>query len=375
MRKLILILFVFASVGTYAQNTNDLLNLLISNKVISQEDADSLRADAAIKQQESDAKKKSFQITAGKQLQFSGYTQVRAQAFEERGKFAAADIRRARLDIKGNIDPYWGYKAQFDLAVSPKLIDAYAEYKPYDFLNFTFGQFKLPFSLENVTSSNKLDVIDLSYAVEAYASRGKDVIGNHNGNDIGFQVSGGLFDYNDAKFIDYKVGIFNGAGINVAADNNKYKDVVGRLVIHPIRGLDIGYSTYIGNANYINPTYNKLAADNYIRNRYGFDLNFEKDAYSLRTEFLHGTDAQVKGQGYYVQAGYYILPQKLQIVAKYDTFDKNLSLDGDKKTSYTFLLNYNFSPNSKIQAGYVIQNEETNEISNNIPILQLQIGF
>ena len=373
MRKVILILFLFASLGTYAQNTNDLLNLLISNKLISQEEADSLRADAAIKQQEADAKKKSFQLTAGKQLQLSGYTQIRAQAFEEQGngKFTEADIRRARLDLKGNIDPYWGYKLQFDLAISPKLIDAYAEYKPFDFLNFTLGQFKLPFSLENTTSSNKLDVIDLSYAVEAYASRGKDVIGNHNGNDIGFQIGGGLFDYNDAKLIDYKVGVFNGAGINVSVDNNKYKDVVGRLVVHPIRGLDIGYSTYIGNANY---TYNKIT-DNYIRNRYGFDLNFEKDAYSLRTEFLHGTDGDIKGQGYYVQAGYYILPQKLQFVAKYDTFDKNLSLDGDKKTSYTFLLNYQISANSKIQVGYVIQNEETKEINNNIPILQLQIGF
>ena len=371
MKKLILILILFASIGSYAQTTNDLINLLISNKLISQEDADSLRADAAIKQQEADAKKKSFQLTAGKQLQLSAYTQIRAQAFEEQGKFSEADIRRARLDLKGNIDPYWGYKLQLDFAVSPKLIDAYTEYKPFDFLNFTLGQFKLPFSLENSTSSNKLDVIDLSYAVEAYTSRGKDVIGNHNGNDIGFQISGGFFDYNDAKLIDYKLGVFNGAGINVSVDNNKYKDVVGRLVVHPIKGLDLGYSTYIGNANY---TYNKVT-DNYIRNRYGFDLNFERDAYSFRTEFLHGTDGAIKGQGYYVQAGYYLLSQKLQLVAKYDTFDKNLSLDGDKKTSYTFLLNYLISPNSKIQAGYVIQKEETNEMNNNIPILQLQIGF
>ena len=59
-----------------SQTTNDILNLLIANKTITQEQADSLRADAAIKQQDAEANKKSFLVTAARQIQFAGYTQI-----------------------------------------------------------------------------------------------------------------------------------------------------------------------------------------------------------------------------------------------------------------------------------------------------------
>ncbi len=42
----------------FSQNSNDILNLLISNKTITQQQADSIRAEAALKQQETDANKK-----------------------------------------------------------------------------------------------------------------------------------------------------------------------------------------------------------------------------------------------------------------------------------------------------------------------------
>ena len=46
--------------NSFAQSTNDILNLLIENKTITQLQADSIRAEAAIKQQEENEKKKSF---------------------------------------------------------------------------------------------------------------------------------------------------------------------------------------------------------------------------------------------------------------------------------------------------------------------------
>ena len=52
----LVIVFGFISISaSLAQSTNDILNLLILNKTITQEQADSIRADAAIKQQEIDA--------------------------------------------------------------------------------------------------------------------------------------------------------------------------------------------------------------------------------------------------------------------------------------------------------------------------------
>ncbi len=55
------IAFAFFAITSFAQTNDDVLNLLIQKKAISQEDADSLRADAAVKEQEA-PKDKTFTI-------------------------------------------------------------------------------------------------------------------------------------------------------------------------------------------------------------------------------------------------------------------------------------------------------------------------
>ncbi len=104
MKKIVIFLLFAAISRVNAQTTNDVLNLLVTNKTITQEQADSIRADAAIKQQEADANKKSFFVNAARQLKLSGYTQMRYQALDEPRKKDGFDIRRARLDLTGK--PY-----------------------------------------------------------------------------------------------------------------------------------------------------------------------------------------------------------------------------------------------------------------------------
>ena len=192
MKYIFSLLFCLYIGYSFAQTTNDILNLLIQNRTINQVQADSLRAEAALIQQQSDAARKSFFLTASKPMQLSGYIQFRNQFFDEKAKRDGFDIRRTRLDLKGNVTPYFSYRVQADLAEKPKLIDGYGEIKLTEHFNITAGQFKIPFSLENLASSNKLEMIDRSQVVEALVARGKDVIGNQNGRDIGIQISGTL---------------------------------------------------------------------------------------------------------------------------------------------------------------------------------------
>ena len=91
--------------------------------------------------------------------------------------------------------------------------------------------------MENLASSNKLEMIDRSQVVEALVARGKDVIGNQNGRDIGIQIGGGFLKKNGIPVIEYRLGFFNGSGINLADTANDAKDIVGRLVINPVKGL------------------------------------------------------------------------------------------------------------------------------------------
>ena len=106
MRKTYLLTLAIAlGLMVKSQTTNDILNLLVTNGTIKQEQADSLRADAAIKQQEADAKKKTFNITSSKALQIGGYGQFRYQYLPEEKKPDGFDVRRAYVDIKGALNP------------------------------------------------------------------------------------------------------------------------------------------------------------------------------------------------------------------------------------------------------------------------------
>lgn len=381
MKKLILTAIAILSLlkPGNSQTTNDILNVLVQRKLVTQEEADSLRADAAIKQQEADAKRKSFPVNAGKSILLAGYTQVRYQNLEESGKKSGFDIRRARLDAKGTISPYFGYRLQTDFAGNSagafaKLLDAYAEIKLYDYFNLTIGQQKVALSFENQVSDNKSESVDRSQVVEALVARSKDVIGNHSGRDIGIQANGSLFKVNQRFLADYYIGIFNGNGVNVSADNNQSKDVAGRVVFHPIQGLDLGGSYYNGVGNYLVNATDK-ATRNKGRTRWGAELGYEWDRFTLHSEYLEGNDNVLTKRGYYVQAAYYLLPQKFQAIVKYDSYDPNKDKADDVSTLYTLGINYLFNPNAKLQVAYTFKREEGSQISNNYAVFQFQIGF
>ena len=385
MKNKIFLLLFLCTLGLTAksQTTNDILNILVQKNLVSQNDADSIRAEAAIAAQADLAKVKSFAVNSGKKIQIAGYTQIRYQALEETGKIDGFDIRRARLDVKGNISPFWGYRVQFDLAGSPKLIDAYAELKLNDQFNFTIGQAKIPLSLENLTSSNKLELIDRSQAVEALVARGKDVGGNQNGRDIGIQLGGTILRIKDHPIIDYRIGIYNGNGINVA-DNNEKKDFASRLIAHPIAGLDISAALYNGSRfvpevkevktnGVVTTPY--AAAKSVSRDRYGFDISYDLNNWSVRGEYLHGTDDQIDREGYYIQSGYYFLQKKLQLLAKYDFYDADKNKANDASTWIVLGANYNFNTNARLQLNYSLKKEEGPSVKNNFLSLQFQIGF
>ena len=367
-------LFILFAFPLQSQNCEDILNLLLANKTITRQQADSIRSLAASKLTASSSTNKSFWASALKQINISGYMQMRYQAYQESGKISSFDIRRAGIDIKGSITRNINYRFQSEFALSPKLLDAYAELRLKDYFNLMAGQFKIPFSLENLTSSTTMESIDRSQAVEALVYRGKDVMGNQNGRDIGVQASGNLLKINDRPFVHYRLGLFNGNGINRVDSATNSKLLVGRLVIHPLPGLDIGGS-YLNGHEYYTPDPKVLPKANYNLVRYDFEISFDYNAFSLRGEYLAGKDGELSRTGYYVQAGYYLIPKKLEVLGKVDSYDKKRSDTGDRSDWYCLLVNYNFDPLTRLQAGYYLKHEETNEVRNNLTVIQFQCGF
>ena len=137
--------------------------------------------------------------------------------------------------------------------------------------------------------------------VEASVARGKDVIGNQNGRDIGLQAAGSFFLRQDRYPFDYALGIFGGSGIN-ATDKNEEKDFAGRIVFHPVKGLDIGGSYYDGYGNWGTP------ATDQNRDRVGFELSYTYETLSFKAEYIAAEDGATEQDGWYLQGGYFFIP-------------------------------------------------------------------
>ncbi len=322
MKKTPVLLLLFLMSKIYSQSSDDLLNVMVANKSVSQQQADSLRADAAVKQQKADSAKKSFWISAARQMRLTGFTQLRYQLLDEAGKNDGFDLRRARLRLIGDITPVFGYNVQVDLADKPKLLDAFGEVRIAPFLVITAGQFLIPFSLENLTATSKLDFIERAQAVESMVGYSKDVTGNQYGRDIGIMAGGTLIKNMDRSVLEYRLGLFNGSGINIPDTANEAKDIVARLILNPVKGLSFGISGYNG---WDKPIYPDEPGKSQARNRLGLDASYVTDRVSLKGEYIRGRDGVTDKQGWYLQAGYFVVPRKLQLLTRYDSYDPSLS--------------------------------------------------
>lgn len=367
-------ILLLTSTLAFPQSANDIVNLLVENKTISQHQADSLKNEAASKQKEAETAKKSFPANAARQIQISGYTQVRYQALDEQGKNDGFDLRRARIDIKGSVNSFFSYRLQTDLADKPKILDAYAEIKINDYLNITIGQFTVPFSMENLYSMSKFEVIDYSLVVDALTGRGKDVIGNQNGRDIGVQLGGTLLKTGDVSLLEYRIGVFNGTGMNISDTANEAKDVVARLITNPAKGLSVGISYYNGWGKAVKPAADFLGRSQ-TRNRIGAEASYNTKRWSFKGEYIYGKDGHTDRSGWYAMVGFYAIPQKLEIVGKYDTYDPDMDAGDNISTRLAAGLNYIFNNWSRIQAFYTFRDEEGELVNNNYLSVQVQIGF
>ena len=64
---------------------------------------------------------------------------------------------------------------------------------------------------------------------------------NQNGRDLGLEFVGSAFKKEGFSLLNYELAIFNGHTLN-ANDNNESKDIVGRLIVNPIKELSVaGY--------------------------------------------------------------------------------------------------------------------------------------
>lgn len=150
------------------------------------------------------------------------------------------------------------------------------------------------------------------------------------------------------------------------------KDIVGRIVINPIKGLSFGGGYYGGYGKAISSNIDGVSQ---ARNRLGIEASYVLSRFSIKGEYIIGSDKGIERAGWYLQTGYFLIPQKLQLLVKYDLFDLNTATANSTSISYVFGGNVNFNNWSRLQIFYTIRAEQVNSVINNYLALQYQIGF
>lgn len=296
-------------------------------------------------------------LFASRSLSLDGFIQARYTNNEN--IHDGFSIKRARVGLDGNLTRSLSFKLQVDAVESPALLDAQINVKFAPQAVFSVGQFKPPFSLENLTSSHSLDTINRSYAVDNFCP-GRD--NSAKGRDIGIMFSG------EAGFLEYHLGIFNGAGIN-RLDDNDHKDIAGRILLSPFSFFSVGISHYNGRQKI--PSSSSLVD----RDKTGLDVYFHHGPFSLKGEYIMAKDHRTDKAGWYLQGAYTIIPEQFQAVVKYDALDENKNAGNNVKEKITLGINWFFSEKTKLQVNYEFRKEGQNGPGRSVILTQFQAGF
>jgi len=278
------------------------------------------------------------------------------------------------------------YRVQVDLAKSgtaQMLDDAWINYRFADEAQLQAGQFKMPFSRGELTSDGALQFVDRANAVDAFKPS----------YDIGAMVQGRIA---GGKFA-YAAGVFNGTGQSDSRTTNsgawaarvawnpfgevKYSEADLENTPSPLLSLGANYFAntlkrtaaspffldittsappYAGSNGWLGKNY--AVFDNTERvdvGTYGFDGAFKWRGLSAQAEYFGGkADGQVTGrtvdaQGFCAQAGYFVLPKRLEVAARYSFVDPNRDTSQDQQVEVTGGVSYYFAGhNLKLQGDY-----------------------
>ncbi len=326
-----------------------------------------------------------FQLALGGRMQFR-YTFTDNDGATRRDT-SQWDAQRIRLTAQGYAyTKDLTYKLEFDpreFAKSPSskgLVDAWMNYNLIDEAQIKVGQYKTPFSRQELTSDGALQFVDRS-----------PVVSNMKPSyDIGAMLNGKIA--NGLAY--YYAGVFEGAGqSSVRNPNNNNNMFVARAVVNPLgempydepdfdktakpllsiganyfrntvvktgAALDIGAFNYSASSGWLGKGFNKgsfaAANDRLDVDSYGADLAFKWMGLSLQGEYILGqAEAQSNGallraQGFYAQAGYMILPKTLEVAFRYSYFDPDRDVSNNNVTEQIGALSYYFSKhNLKLQ--------------------------
>jgi hypothetical protein len=285
----------------------------------------------------------------------TGYLQPR---FQTLGDTASFFLRRARFAVEGNITPWASYRAQVEMrtlgaaptpAASPLTLSATDLWIRLTHRRWggTVGQFRVPFSLESLLGSTTLETTERSRVVNA-AKR-----------DIGVQA-----DWTLAGRLVLQASVVNGDGPNRTTSTNSDNRMAyfARAVVTPVKGWDVG-GAFEGYSDSSGANVQSI---------------YRSARWTARAEYIdeHNRRSGVHTRGWYALAGYYAVPQRVELVGRVEQFDPSDRVATDRFTGYLIGLQYFLrGDNVKILGDYEAFREQVTQVSNNRGVVQMQVRW
>lgn len=187
--------------------------------------------------------------TLKERISLAGYAQL-GYTYDDAAKpDNTFDIKRIIFMAHGKITKRWTCDFMYDFYNGGMLLEVYTDYQFLPGLTARIGEFKVPYTIENELSPTTVELINCysqSVCYLAGVSGSDKCYGMTSGRDIGMMIHGKLFH----DFLQYKVAVMNGQGLNTK-DKNSQKDVVGNLMIYPLEWLSVGGSFIRGTGHAI----------------------------------------------------------------------------------------------------------------------------
>ena len=254
------------------------------------------------------------------------------------GSEAGSDLffRRARLEMKGHVKD-WKYGLSYNLTGGGSIDALNTTFTGFGKMKqVTIGQQKENFGLDDTGSSKWISGVERSFVSDAFDT----------GNTIGVKLHGA----ND--FLTYSLGIYRDDA-QIDTDNQLDTAVTGRVVVRPIYEngtvlhvgagatqrdgtFDDDFETRLGVRGGENKTANKFepkfasGAGKGLQ-AYNLELAYASGPLQVMAEFFQGEiendgtvsgSADIKVDGYYVQAGYFLTGESRKYKTSIAAFDK-----------------------------------------------------
>jgi phosphate-selective porin len=319
-------------------------------------------------------------------------------AGDSKGSFR---IRRAKLKFEGWFyKPYLQYEVQTNWpGISSANLGNYLEDANINWdvtkgkkqFMVKLGQYKVPFGLQELVSSGSQQLVDRALVSNAY----------FRGRDTGVTVWGVL---GNNKF-EYRAGLFNGNGLTRSVNDNDKFQYNARVTFQPNGAVPLG--TYSGahqsesdfeskalgkpiftiNAAFEHNDLSFVATDlktNLKSTLYTVDAMFKYRGFSTTGAYTWGerepqeVNAKFDTSGWFVQAGYFLKPEKWEIAARYGEQDPSDLVGPDKITEIRGGINYFYARHAlKVQLDYGQVKTETSsgDRTNNELRIQTQLIF